>query len=551
MAGMKSITFLSVLLAFAAASAGAFVVRPSGRFMAIPVENGAPKLFLEVFDGGRRVAYDQIEWAINSTNWIASLDLSGYGNKPLEFRFSSKDRVLPGENDLVFSDRRFVPAEGQFDEAWRPQLNFTPATGWNNDPNGLSYRNGEWHLFYQSNPFGIGWGNMHWGHAVSKDLVHWEDVGYALAPDRFGTMFSGSAVTDHENTAGFGKGAHVLVYTARSTPPVQCIAWSIDGRTYEKFPNAVLGARTDALRDPKVCWYAKGRCWVMAVYGEVEKKRHGVSLFTSGNLKDWEFAGHIPGDWNAKGTYLFECPDFFEMQIEGEKETRWVLVGADGRYAIGNFDGRAFAAETSRLSLWHIASHGYPVYAPQTFDGAPDGRRIQIVWSRFDTKKTGDGKTMFNQGMTLPSELKLVRTAEGLRLARFPVKELECLRVGDAVDFSRFDGELAEVVFSCKPPRGTAVSLDLRGIEVVFDPEKNSLSAGGRSVLWKADAEGRFGLHAFVDRAGLELYSLDGLWYMPVPSATPDPRNRKLSWSTQCEADAKAWLLESALKRAK
>ena len=414
-------------LVAAAATAGTVTVKPTGRYMAVPVENGAPKVRLEVFDGATRVAYDDVEWARGMTNWTGSLDLRGLAGRALEFRFSGNDAPGISAADLKFADAPFPAPQGQYDEPWRPQFHFTPPLGWNNDPNGLSYRDGEWHMFYQHNPFGVRWGNMHWGHAVSKDLVRWNDLGDVIAPDDHGPMFSGSAVVDHGNTSGFGKGAHVLIYTAAGRPHTQRVAWSLDGRNYAKWPKAAVEGRPDANRDPKVVWYAPGRHWVMAVYGEVEKGRHGVSLFTSKNLKDWTLASNVPGDLFDEGKFLYECPDFFELPIKGETGTRWVLTAANRQYAIGMFDGRTFVPETTRLEQTRPVGGLNPVYAWQSFSDAPGGRRIQIAWSHFDSLAGGRTDATSNQGMTLPMELSLVRTADGLRLARFPVKELEAL----------------------------------------------------------------------------------------------------------------------------
>ena len=526
---MKTFGFAFAFVA-AVAAAGTVTVKPTGRYMAVPVENGAPKILMEVFDGETRAAYDQVEWARGTTNWTGSLDLGGAKGRALEFRFSGNDVHELTDADLKFAEAPFPAPKGQYDEPWRPQFHFTPPLGWNNDPNGLSYRDGEWHMFYQHNPFGIRWGNMHWGHAVSKDLVHWRDLGDALAPDDTGTMFSGSAVVDHTNTAGFGKDAHVLIYTAAGKPHTQRIAWSLDGRNYVKWPNAAVEGRPDANRDPKVGWYAPGQRWVMAVYGEVEKGRHGVSLFASKDLKHWEKVSHVLGDFFDEGKFLYECPDFFEMPIEGEKGTRWVLTAANRQYAIGTFDGRTFTPEATRLSQWRSVGALNPVYAAQTFADAPDGRRIQVAWSHFDTCAGGRTDAIFNQGMSLPMELKLVRTAEGLRLARFPVKELECLRMGEATSLTSFEGELAEVEFSCTPVADAVATLDLRGVKIEYDAVKKTLSVNGRAAAWDLDAAGRLGLRVFVDRVGLEIFSLDGLQFIPVPDILPDPVNRKMSW---------------------
>ena len=514
----------------ATAVAGTVTVEPTGRYMAVPVENGAPKILMEVFDGETRVAYDQVEWARGATNWTGTLDLRGLKGRALEFRFSGKDVPELTAADLKFAKAPFPAPKGQYGEPWRPQFHFSPPLGWNNDPNGLSYRNGEWHMFYQHNPFGIRWGNMHWGHAVSKDLVHWQDFGDVIAPDDAGPMFSGSAVTDFGNTAGFGKGAHVLIYTAAGKPRSQRIAWSLDGRNYTKWPNAAVADRPDANRDPKVGWYAPGKFWVMAVYGEVEKGRHGVSLFTSGNLKEWTLASHVPGDLFEEGKFLYECPDFFEIPIEGETGTRWVLTAANRQYAIGTFDGRTFTPEATRLSQWRSVGAINPVYAAQTFADTPDGRRIQVAWSHFDTCAGGRTDAIFNQGMSLPMELKLVRTAEGLRLARFPVKELECLRMGEATSLKSFEGELAEVEFSCAPVADAVVTLDLRGVKVEYSALRHTLAVNGQATAWDLDAAGRLGLRIFVDRVGLEIFSLDGIQFIPVTDVLPDPANRKMSW---------------------
>lgn len=548
---MKMRTVLFALTALCAgvlraAGAGAlgFTVVPSGRYLAVPVANGTAKTRLEVFDGGERIAYFNVEWAGGTTNWTGSLDLGDRRGRPLTFRFSGGRVPSVSAADLVFSDRRFPAPDGQFEEPWRPRIHFTPPLGWNNDPNGLSWYGGEWHLFYQSNPFGIAWDNMSWGHAVSKDLVNWRDVGYALAPDDAGVVFSGSAVVDAENTAGFGKGAHILFYSASGKRRDQRLAWSRDGRAYTRLPDPIVPVRRDADRDPKVFWYAPGRHWVMVIYGEVEKKRHGVSIFTSKNLVDWSFASRVGGDFKEDGYYLYECPDLFELTTEDGKDRRWVLTAGNQMYAIGSFDGRVFRPEAERLDQNSFINGEQPVYAWQTFSGVPDGRCVQIAWSRFETLKSGHEGAMFSQGMSLPMELTLVRTPEGLRMARFPVRELRSLREGAATSFRAFDGELAEAEFFCKPAGGGRVTFDFRGIRIVYDAGRRTLSVGEHATAWKLDGDGRFGLRVFVDRVGLEIFSLDGLQYLPLPRVRPDPAKRTLSWRADGAAEPVSDVIE-------
>lgn len=535
-----------------------FDVRPDGRYLAVPVENGAPRILLEIFEDGRLLTRDTVEWSHNATaTWTGALDLGNAKGRILRFRFSGDNLPAISARDMVFSDVRFPAPIGQYSEPWRPQLHFTPPSGRLNDPNGLSYFKGEWHMFYQHSPFTLKRGAKHWGHAVSRDLLHWHDVGSALAPDSAGRMFSGSAVVDTSNTTGFGTNAHVLVYTCAGETFdlfTQRIAWSHDGRNYTKWPKAVVENRPDANRDPKVIWFAPGGYWVMLVYGEVAKSRHGISFFTSPNLKDWTWASYMSGDFFDNGHYLYECPDMFEMQIEGEGESRWIVTAANRQYAIGMFDGRSFVPEVERLEqMLPVGTISTPVYAWQTFSGVPDGRHVQIAWSKYDTLACRRKDVMFNQSMTLPMELKLVRTDEGLRLARFPVNELKALRAGQATVLKDFNGELAEVMFSCVPVADAIVALDLRGVRIEYHAIQRTLTINGHATSWKLDAKGRLGLHVFVDRVGLELFSLDGLQYIPIPNVTPNPARTDLSWKAWGmkqpihSVTEKAWCLKSAM----
>ena len=422
----------------------------------------------------------------------------------------------------------------------RPQLRFTPRLGWLNDPNGLSYFNGEWHLFHQHNPFGVKWGNMHWNHAVSKDLVHWTELGDVLAPDETGAMFSGSAVTDRDGAAGFGKGAHVLVYTAAGDqakpkrPSTQHLAFSTDGRTYVK-GGEVLGQLSPGNRDPKVFWYAPSARWVMALYGE-EQGRHAIWIFNSADLRQWERTSTILGGEKAKkDRWLYECPGLEELPIEGENATAWVIWGATGDYAVGSFDGRTFTPAEERIP----ATPGHSAYyAAQTFNGAPDGRVLWTAWFRTPYRIGAS----VNHTFALIQELTLRRTPKGLRLVRRPARELRALRSGKAVPFKDFEGELAEIRVACTlPPDGT-LKLDLRGVPFAYDAKKGELTVAGTRRRWET-ADGRLDLTVWLDRTCAEVFSSDGLQVMPVPDAFPIPGNKTLSvvsadGATDCEFTA-------------
>ncbi len=308
-----------------------------------------------------------------------------------------------------------------YKESGRPQFHFTVKRGWSNDVNGPIFYKGQYHLFWQAFPFGVVWdtGYMYWGHAVSKDLIHWQELPPALTLDKLGSPWSGTALIDHRNIGGWGKDALVLVYTAfdRFTKKeVQCIAYSTDdGVTFQRYSgNPVLDTNrelgTTQTRDPKVFWYAPTHHWVMVLF-----EKDGMSFFTSSTLKTWTRKSHVKG--------LFECPDFFELPIDGDAaRTKWVLHGGSSTYFIGTFDGEAFTPESSALHYAEgtNAKDEDILYAAQSFAEMPDRRRVQMAWGRIEQKGMP-----FNQLMLFPTEFRLVTTADGLCMRVTPIREID------------------------------------------------------------------------------------------------------------------------------
>ena len=246
---------------------------------------------------------------------------------------------------------------------YRPSYHFTPLYGWMNDPNGMVYKDGEYHLYFQYNPYGSKWGNMHWGHAVSKDLVHWEHLDPAIARDPVGHIFSGSSVVDKKNTAGFGKDAIIAIYTNNSVnhDEVQCIAYSNDnGRTFTKYEGNPVLTPFDGLkdfRDPKVFWYEKGKCWYMIVSADKEMR-----LYKSKNLKKWNYVSAF-GKGIGQQPCQYECPDFFQLPVNGDKKKmKWVMTmninpgcwfgGSATEYFVGDFDGKKFTCPDANEVKW-------------------------------------------------------------------------------------------------------------------------------------------------------------------------------------------------------
>ena len=416
-------------------------------------------------------------------------------------------------------------------ETWRPQFHFTAQKGWLNDPNGLVFYAGEYHLFFQHNPLGTQWGNMTWGHAVSRDLVHWRPLVNALEPDASGTMFSGSAVVDWHNTAGLQPGAEktlVAIYTAaggtsdasKGQPFTQCLAYSHDrGRTWKKFAgNPVLKNISNGNRDPKIFWHTPTGRWVMALYVDVPdetnkddqgkpKNTQTIQFFTSADLKNWTFRSRIDG--------FYECPDIFELAVDGDANNpRWIVFAADGNYWVGRFDGEKFTKESGK----HPGDSGRNFYAAQTYSDLPasDGRRILIGWM-----SGGQYPAMpFNQQMTFPVELTLHTTSEGIRLHKNPVREISRLYAKSrrwknqevqpgANPLAGIKGDLFDLEAEVEPRNASAFGFVVRGTKVSYTIADRKLSALGKTAEL-APVHQRIKLRLLVDRTSLEVFANDG-----------------------------------------
>ncbi|MEK0449321.1 MAG: hypothetical protein RL088_1589 [Verrucomicrobiota bacterium] len=508
----------------------------TSRYLHIPIKNGAPKRVVTLLVDGKVAVKNDIELADAAADWWAPMDVSAWRGKSLTLRVDKLHEDSTALKSVEQSDA-LRDAANLYAEPLRGQFHFSPKRGWNNDPNGCVFFNGEYHLFFQHNPYGWGWGNMHWGHAVSRDLVHWEELGDKLLPDDMGPMFSGSAVVDWKNTSGFGKDGKpplVLFYTAAGNPTTQCLAYSTDGRTFTKFSgNPIVKEVTGGYRDPKVIWHEPTQQWVMTLYVEWQK-RHTIHFFTSPNLREWKLASISNGDAPG-GRFLFECPDFFELPVDGDAaRKKWVLLGADSAYALGTFDGKKFLPDVTRLP----GHRGKGFYAAQSFSDVPDGRRIFIGWWQTETKGMP-----FNQSMTIPLELRLTQTDDGPRMTFSPVKELETLRTkthrpdvkslkpGDKNPLDAISAELVEVRVEFEPSDAKEVVFNIRDIMIEYDVQKQELSVAGH----RAPAPLRGGkqrLVIYCDRTGAEVFASDGLCYVPMPFNTK-PDNKRLFFETR------------------
>ncbi len=489
------------------------------RYLHIPVKNGAPKRRMRLVLGERTVQEFEIELADGEPDFWVFNDVSSLKGRTMKIQVDRLSSDSKGLTSIVQADE--VPdADKLYKEKYRPQFHFTSRRGWNNDPNGLVYYKGEYHLFYQHNPYGWNWGNMHWGHAVSRDLVHWKELSIALYPHRFGDWcFSGSAVVDKDDTAGFKTGDDdVLVAAYTSTGRGEAIAYSNDrGRTFTDYKGNPVVKHSG--RDPKVIWYKPGNHWVMAVFDQRDNSR-GVAFYTSSNLKDWAFQSRIDG--------YYECPEIFEMPVDGDKnKTRWVVYAADGAYAIGRFDGKTFTTPPGQGK--HRFNYGNCFYASQTFNNIPpeDGRRIQIAWGRIEHPDMP-----FNQMMDFPVELTLRTTEKGIRMFAEPVKEIELLHEKKHAWSSEtlsekenllkgITGNLFHIRAEFKLGDAREFGFNIRSIPVTYDVREQRLSCKGKTVPLKP-ADGKIRLEILVDRTSIEIFANDGLIYMPIGVIPPD-----------------------------
>jgi sucrose-6-phosphate hydrolase SacC (GH32 family) len=500
------------------------------RYLLIPVKNGAHKRQVSLSFNGKTKVKNEIELANAEPDWWAFIDVSAWRGKSATLQVDE----LPEDSralEQIEQNDNLKNAGELYQESLRQQFHFSSRRGWNNDPNGLVFFKGEYHLFYQHNPYGWSWGNMHWGHAVSRDLMHWEELPDALEPDDLGPMFSGSAVVDWANTSGLGtpnQPAQVLVYTAAGNQAVQCLAYSTDGRRFNKFSaNPVIRQMTSGNRDPKVMWHEPTKKWIMCLYVE-RNNVHTIQFLSSPNLRDWTPLSRVDG--------FFECPDFFQLPVDGDTSNKkWVLTAANSDYMLGSFDGTTFRPESKILK----GQLGRGFYAAQTYSDLPptDGRRIQIGW--FQTETRG---MPFNQSMTIPLELKLLSTSDGPRLTWQPAREVASLRsktnklnpgtltAGSPDPFAKLKAELVELRCEFEPEKSADVTFDVHGATITYKSANQELVVNGHRAAAPL-RNGKQRLIVFCDRASLEIFASDGLAYVPFPFI-PKSQDHSLSLRT-------------------
>lgn len=366
------------------------------KYIIFPIEEAAPESQLKVIVDNTQHQLLNIRLALTHVDYYVPFCLDQYRGHDLSlFTHINIDRRNRGGvgSEICLHDIRLADT---FDtancEKYRPEYHHTPIYGWMNDPNGMFYKDGLWHLYYQYNPYGSMWGNMHWGHSVSKDLINWQHKPFVLVPDANGTVFSGSCVVDYNNTAGFGPGAIIALYTSANEVQSQSLAYSLDnGETFHVYEgNPILTAEIPDFRDPNMFWHEATQRWILTMSAGQEMR-----IYSSPNLKEWTEESRFGREYGCHSG-VWECPDLLQLNIEGGKtqgKKKWVLIcninpgspsgGSGTQYFIGNFDGHKFTPDnpkryTSGQSLWQ--DYGKDHYATVSFSNAPASRHTMIGW---------------------------------------------------------------------------------------------------------------------------------------------------------------------------
>lgn len=512
-------------------------------YILLPIEEKAPELRIDILVDGvpASSSFSNIRIAENKVDYYMPIEVAEFKGKTVQLVFDQIRDSYIAIKDIKQSDNY----DFDYNETFRPIYHFSPKYGWTNDPNGMVYSNGTYHLFYQHNPYGSMWGNMSWGHATTTDLTTWKHEPVALRPDSLGTIFSGSAVVDKNNTAGFGKDAIVAIFTSAGRTQTQSIAYSTDGGvTFKKYNhNPVLVDQNYIdFRDPKVFWDDKSKQWIMSL-----ATTQVITFYASPDLKTWNKLSNF-GEGIGDHGGVWECPDLFPLTINGQ--TKWVLLvsinpggpngGSATQYFIGDFDGKNFKADDLPYPLW--IDYGRDNYAGVTWDDAPNNRRIFIGWmSNWDY--TNYAPTLnFRNGMTVPRELTLGNNGKHMVLRSTPVKEMDRLRSATTtfdnakVDKTYFIDKLLadnkgayEIEMTIKPQQASKISFELqngkkekivynidlsseilsvdRSTSGIVDFANNFASNDIKSPLVKKDS---YKLRLLVDKASTELFVNDG-----------------------------------------
>ena len=425
-------------------------------------------------------------------------------------------------------------------EKHRPVYHHTPQYGWMNDPNGMFYKDGVWHLCYQFNPYGSQWENMTWGHSTSTDLVHWKAEPTAITPDALGTIFSGCCVVDKNNTAGFGNDAIVAFYTSAGARQTQSMAYSTDGgKTFTKYENnPVITSNVPDFRDPHVFWNAEAGFWNMILAAGQQ-----MSIYSSKDLKEWKHESDFGAEYGNHGG-VWECPDLMKMKVAGTDKEKWMLIcninpggpfgGSATQYFIGEFDGHKFTCE-DEPSETKWMDYGKDHYATITFDNAPEGRRVGIAWMSNWQYANQVPTKQFRSANSIARDFGLFEYNGETYCSVSPVKEMDAVR-GQRISSP---SETCEIVVQLKGDaqltlrnsKGEKVVITYDAVEQTIDFDRRrsgdvSFSEAFPCIVTSPTYGQAKTLRIFVDRCSIEMFEGDGKMSMTNLVFPSEPYNK-------------------------
>ena len=502
----------------------------SKKYLLLPVQESAEVSNIKVIGSSRQLKTLNVRLANNHIDYYVPLCLQEFDDEKglmLDVHVNGTYRTDGGIS--TFSCWKNMSFSDTFDmknrEQYRPVYHHTPAYGWMNDPNGMFYKDGVWNLYFQHNPYGSQWENMTWGHSTSTDLVHWKFQGDPVQPDALGTVFSGSAVVDKENTSGFGKGAVIALYTSAGESQTQSMVYSTDnGKTFTKYEgNPVITSNVPDFRDPHMFWNEDIKKWNMILAAG----QH-MEIYTSDNLKDWKLESSFGEKYGNHGG-VWECPDLMKMKVRGTDKEKWMLIcninpggpfgGSATQYFIGDFDGHKFTCESKpEVTKW--MDYGKDHYATVTFDNAPEGRRVAIAWMSNWQYANQVPTQQYRSGNSIPRDLGLFEYKGETYCSVVPSPEMTAARSKKA---GKKLSESCEMVVNLKGNATVTLSND-KGEKVVMNYDANAetfsmdRTKSGKmdfskdfAAVTKAPTYGKISLlRIFIDKSSIEALDADG-----------------------------------------
>ena len=502
----------------------------SKKYLLLPVQESAEVSNIKVIGSSRQLKTLNVRLANNHIDYYVPLCLQEFADEKglmLDVHVNGTYRTDGGIS--TFSCWKNMSFSDTFDmqnrEQYRPIYHHTPAYGWMNDPNGMFYKDGVWNLYFQHNPYGSQWENMTWGHSTSTDLVHWKYEGDAVEPDALGTVFSGSAVVDMENTSGFGKGAVIALYTSAGESQTQSLVYSTDnGKTFHKFEgNPIITSTVPDFRDPHMFWNEDIKKWnmIMAVGQHME-------IYSSDNLKDWKYESSFGEKYGNHGG-VWECPDLMKMKVRGTGKEKWMLIcninpggpsgGSATQYFIGDFDGHKFTCDSKpEVTKW--MDYGKDHYATVSFDNAPNGRRVAIAWMSNWQYANQVPTQQYRSGNSIPRDLGLFEYKGETYCSVVPSPEMTAARSKKAGKKLTASCEMvvnlkgnATITLSNDKGEKVVMNYDAKAETFSMDRTKSGKMDFSKdfAAVTKAPTYGKISqLRIFIDKSSIEALDADG-----------------------------------------